>query len=197
MRIVFIGCTNGKDDLLAVPDGDVLICTGDFSSSFGMRYDLDRFNALLGRLPHKHKFVVFGDYELWCDDHEEEAISRMFNAKVLIDETVEVDGIKIHGTPWSPWSFGRKHGFIKFAFCDDDNFIQYRWAHIPEGLDILVTHCPPGWCGLEEIVAKVRPKVHAFSHGDGKQYYARIKQINVEQYDRREKQIGKPVVMDI
>lgn len=196
MRVVFIGCTNGKDDLLAVPAGDILICTGDFSTATGSRFDLDRFNALLGRLPHKHKFVVFGDRDGWCDANETEAISRMYNARVLVDETVEVEGLKIYGTPWFPTSLGGALTF-RHAFCDSDDFVAQHWKDIPTGLDILVTHCPASYEPLAEIVARVRPKVHVFSHGDGRQHYARIKSVNVTQFDGAGKSIGKPVVMDI
>ncbi|MFA5135508.1 MAG: hypothetical protein WC505_07020 [Patescibacteria group bacterium] len=196
MRFVFIGCTHHEDYLLSVPDGDVLICTGDFSSTFGTRYDVDRFNALLGRLPHKYKFVVFGDRDEWCDANETEAISRLYNAKVLVDETVEVEGFKIFGTPWSPWSFSREFS-LAGAFCDHDDYMIHRWCHIPEGLDILITHCPPEFGGLAEIVRQRAPRLHVFSHGNGKQHYARTKALNVTQMDRFGNVVGKPVVMDL
>ena len=51
------------------------------------------------------------------------------------------------------------------------------WAHLPEEIDILVTHCPPfGVCDithkgyhvgckyLKEAVDLVKPKVHIFGH---------------------------------
>lgn len=60
------------------------------------------------------------------------------NVKMLIDEADEVNGLKIYGSSWVPfingcWAFEEKHA----------GFLKDRFADIPEGLDVLLTHSPP------------------------------------------------------
>lgn len=59
------------------------------------------------------------------------------NATMLVDKLVEVDGLKIYGTPWVPiisyrWAFEAEH----------DKLVQ-KFSQIPQGVDILLTHTPP------------------------------------------------------
>jgi hypothetical protein len=197
MRLVVIGRTNAQDPLLTVPDGDILICTGDFSSWVGTQHDLERFNIFLGRLPHKHKLVIFGDREEWCECHEAEAAARLFNAYYLCEETVEIGGLKIYGAPWTPPQLGRDNGTRK-AFCAPDDYLQLRWNLIPNNLDVLVTHCPPHLGGLYAVVKNRQPKLHVYSHGNGNSYPgAKTKFVSVDAYDLEEKRAGQAVVINL
>lgn len=59
------------------------------------------------------------------------------NATMLIDQMIEVNGLKIYGTPWVPiinyrWAFEAEHDKLKCKF-----------SMIPEDVDILLTHTPP------------------------------------------------------
>lgn len=59
------------------------------------------------------------------------------NATMLVDQLVDVDGLKIYGSPWVPiisyhWAFEAEHDKLKD-----------RFSMIPEDIDILVTHTPP------------------------------------------------------
>jgi Icc-related predicted phosphoesterase len=54
----------------------------------------------------------------------------------LCDETVELGGVAIHGTPWTP-TFG------DWAFMAGEAELARRWAGIPDSVDLLVTHGPP------------------------------------------------------
>jgi hypothetical protein len=49
-----------------IPEGDVLIHAGDFTST-GTEHQVAQFNAWLGSLPHKHKIVIAGNHELTFD----------------------------------------------------------------------------------------------------------------------------------
>lgn len=62
--------------------------------------------------------------------------SRQFNIYYLQDEEVEVEGLRIYGTPWC-------HQFGEWAFMADDDFLRQKYADIPNGLDILITHDAP------------------------------------------------------
>lgn len=53
----------------------------------------------------------------------------------LIDAEAGVCGVRIYGTPWTP-TFGR------WAFMDSEDMLIRRFAAVPEGLDILLSHGP-------------------------------------------------------
>lgn len=59
IRIVCLSDTHCKHDSLQIPDGDILIHGGDFSST-GKESEVEEFSKWLGKLPHKHKIVIAG-----------------------------------------------------------------------------------------------------------------------------------------
>lgn len=65
------------------------------------------------------------------------------NATMLIDRAVEVKGLKIYGTPWVPIISYR------WAFEAESDRLKTKFATIPEGLDILLTHTPPRYDYLD------------------------------------------------
>jgi hypothetical protein len=162
MKIVVIGGTNGFEP--EVPDGDMLICTGDFSSFAGTRGDVERFNAWLGRLPHKYKIVVPGDRDAWCSYSDRMTKEVLSNAVVLIDTGVEIAGLKIYGTPWIPDEIGRTE-VTGNAFGTTDPYLELKFSYIPEDLDILVTHCPGDNTILITAVDRTKPRLHVCGHG--------------------------------
>lgn len=204
-RFVFVGCLYHlcqEYNVFTPPAGDVLVFTGDLDTRWTWRTtaehagrnQLIQFNEWLGRQPHRHKLVVFGDQDIWCDDHEDEARKLLSNAKVLVDEEIEIDGLRIYGTPWTPDSL--VHGYKAHAFNEHDDYINHRWAGIPSGLDLLVTHCPPGRGGLAAAIWKTRPLVHCFSHGEGQSSSDKTVSLNVEQFTTEGVVVGPPVVFD-
>lgn len=58
IRFVCISDTHNKQQTMRVPDGDVLLHTGDFTVR-GTLKEVRAFNQWLGTLPHKHKVCVF------------------------------------------------------------------------------------------------------------------------------------------
>jgi hypothetical protein len=78
------------------------------------------FNTWLGALPHRHKVVIAGNHELSLDPATwREAAGYMLqagepvlgpaavralltNCTYLEDEAVELEGVKIYGSPWQP-----------------------------------------------------------------------------------------------
>jgi Icc-related predicted phosphoesterase len=205
-RFVFVGCLYQlaqEYNTFTVPEGDVLVFTGDLDTRWTWqmkaehagRNQLIQFNDWLGRQPHRHKLVVFGDQDIWCDDHEDEARKLLSNAKVLVDEEVEIDGLRVYGTPWTPNSM--TPGPQTHAFNEQDSYIEHRWAGIPSGLDLLVTHCPPGRGGLAATIWKTRPLVHCFSHGAGQSSSDKTVSRNVEQFTPEGVVVGAPVELDL
>jgi len=169
MRIVLASDTHGLHRQLEVPSGDLLIHAGDFtffSKPPNILYD---FNAWLGSLPHRHKVVVPGNHEFILEEPRNQG--AIANAILLVDSGVEVEGIRVWGSPVTPL-YGGAFGMSRAA----DR--KRHWARIPEGLDILITHGPPlgildhgprsqrheGCPELREAVLQARPRVHVFGH---------------------------------
>jgi Icc-related predicted phosphoesterase len=169
MRIVLMSDTHGLHRQLEVPDGDMLIHAGDLTMNSKPDWMYGHFNVWLGELPHRHKFVIPGNNDYLLEEPKERRV--ITNATLLIDSGVEVEGIKIWGSPVTPLYGG--------AFGMSNHADRKRlWAQIPDRLDILITHGPPfaildhssrseRWEGcpyLLEAVFRAFPRVHVFGH---------------------------------
>ncbi len=169
MRIVLISDTHGLHRQLDVPDGDLLIHAGDFTCYSKPPFVLSDFDAWLGSLPHRHKAVVPGNHEFVLEEPRNRG--AITNATLLIDSGVEIEGIRIWGSPTTPLYGG--------AFGMSSHEARKKlWAQIPDGLDILITHGPPfaildhsksaerreGCPYLLEAVFRAFPRVHIFGH---------------------------------
>ena len=173
MKIVCISDTHEFHRQIKVPDGDVLIHSGDFSWRGTEEATVD-FNEWLGTLPHKHKIFVPGNHDFIFQRNVSMARALLSNATVLIDESVEIDGIKFHGVPWTPQ-------FFNWAFMGDREKMKQVWEAVPEGVDVLITHGPAygildavrpphpittrvGCMDLAEALPRIKPKIHVFGH---------------------------------
>ena len=116
--------------------------------------------------------MVAGNHD-WCFVRERQEAIALLGPSVhyLQDDGVELEGVRFYGSPWQPayndWAFNLERGAA----------LAERWALIPEGVDVLITHVPPegigdtgpvgGRHGCEELkraIARVRPRVHCFGH---------------------------------
>lgn len=172
MRIVAVADThNFHDDLGRLPDGDLLIHAGDLCGA-GELFELRRAAAWLQALPHCYKIVIAGNHD-FCFEREPQESIRALGPGItyLQDSEAVVDGVRIWGSPWQPefcdWAFNLPRG----------RALAEKWALIPDGIDILVTHGPPhGYgdhCfdgrreGCEDLllaIRRVRPLLHVFGH---------------------------------
>jgi Icc-related predicted phosphoesterase len=128
------------------------------------------FNAWLGELPHRHKVLTPGNHERYLAEDPRKC-SMLSNATVLIDEAVEIEGLKIWGSPITPLygvAFGRSSPADR----------RRLYAQIPPDTDVIITHGPPhaildsapgshvhaGDPELLEAVLRIRPRMHIFGH---------------------------------
>lgn len=169
MRIVCISDTHGQHGQLRIPEGDLLVCTGDFTRR-GRRAEVTDFNDWLGSLPHRHKVIVAGNHDFLFEQMPD-ARSLLSCAIYLQDEACSLHGLRIYGSPWQP-------RFFDWAFNADRGApLRQIWAQIPSGTDVLLTHGPPHGIldttvrgqsvGCEELtlaIQRVRPKLHVFGH---------------------------------
>ena len=74
---------------------------------------------------------------MFCKRYPVSWLKSELGVECLIEELVEVNGVKIYGTPWTPM-------FCNWAFMDADGAaLDEKYSTIPENVDILITHGPP------------------------------------------------------
>jgi Icc-related predicted phosphoesterase len=169
MRIVCVSDTHGRHRFTDVPDGDILVHAGDLTRH-GALEDVEEFDRWLGTLPHTHKIVIAGNHDFCFQDRPAEARARLTRATYLEDSGCEVAGLTFFGSPWTPT-------FFDWAFMLPDPDLAPKWALIPAGLDVLITHGPPlgvldwtnrkehaGSATLFQRVSEVKPRLHVFGH---------------------------------
>lgn len=171
VRCVLWSDTHRYHDRVALPAGDLLVHAGDFCS-WGAVDEAEAFASFLREQPHEHKVVIAGNHDR-CLEDDRSLGPRLFDgwAHYLLDSGVELFGLRLWGSPWQPefhhWAFNLPRG----------EPLAEKWALIPEGIDILVTHGPPhdvldrnatseptGCEALALAIARVRPRLHVFGH---------------------------------
>jgi len=207
MKIVCISDTHMRHTM-EIPDGDVLVHSGDFTIGRDSLVDLMGFAEWFLNLPHKHKVLVPGNHD-WCFQNKE-AIARSLlpGVHILINEEVVIDDVKFYGTPIQPI-------FHNWAFNASDEVRRKAFKQIPIDTAVLVTHTPPygildvvdrygaGSVGCEilaEQVSSIQPKAHIFGHiheaygqynENGTQY------VNCSLCDLNYRAINPPIIIDI
>lgn len=206
MRIVCLSDTHGLHDHLRVPDGDLLLHAGDFSMG-GHPAEIERFDRWLGTLPHAHKVVVAGNHDFLFEREPARARALLSNASYLQDGEFALDGLRIWGSPWQPW-------FHDWAFnLARGPELAARWALIPDGVDVLVTHGPPaaildrtrdgeevGCSDLAQALERVRPRLHVFGHiheGYGRLERDGTTYVNASNCNLRYRAVQPPIVVEL
>jgi Icc-related predicted phosphoesterase len=130
------------------------------------------FNEWLGEMPHAFRVVIPGNHDSVVEDASRRAL--ITNATLLINEIVEIMGLKLWGSPTTP-HLGEAFGVVS------DTVRAKLYSRIPADTDILVTHGPPygildqapgshhheGCNQLLAAVRKVKPMLHVFGHIHG------------------------------
>lgn len=141
MKITFISDTHNKHGLIPkdyLEGGDIIIHAGDVSSR-GTEDEINVFMNWYSKLPYTHKILIAGNHDFFF----ESASKYIIDAKVqlypeityLNDSGVEIEGIKIWGSPVQPYFHG-------WAFNRIGETINEHWDKIPLDTNILITHGP-------------------------------------------------------
>lgn len=91
------------------------------------------FSDWCENLPAKHVVVIAGNHDAVIMGNP--GLMQDVSCIYLQDETIELEGLKIYGAPWTP-KFG------SWAFMQEDPNLAEKWDRIPEDVDILMTHGP-------------------------------------------------------
>ena len=161
---------------------DLLIHAGDAADSNSLLTNEVEFREFWDwweTYPAKYKVFVPGNHDLYMESPMSKSLRKKHkgqnNSWILIDQTAEIEGIKIFGSPYTPeFSTG-------WAFNSRRDKLHKRWGMIDPGVDIIVTHGPPryildhvprggnmlesvGCSALAKRIAEVRPKYSIFGH---------------------------------
>ena len=224
MRVVCISDTHLRHDF-PVPTGDILIHAGDLTLK-GDEQELEKACHWLDSLDFRYTVVIAGNHDWLFQREPEEAqrIAAFYGLFYLQDEEVNINGLKIYGTPWQP-------NFCNWAFnVDTEGELADHYSNIPLDTDILITHCPPrgtldqairshhtmftepgdvmyenvGSTSLHDVWRMIFPRLHVFGHiheAHGvKQYEFSDEtryQVNASICDERYRPVHKPVVIDL
>src|SRR5262245_10950945 len=136
MRIVAVADTHLFHDDLRIPDGDVFIHAGDMCRA-GTLEELKVAAEWIQSLPHAKKIVIAGNHDWAFADSQAEAIAVLGNGVTYLqDSSFVLEGLKLWGSPWQPefnrWAFNLPRG----------DKLREKWALIPPGTDVLLTHGP-------------------------------------------------------
>jgi Icc-related predicted phosphoesterase len=206
LKIVAISDTHNKHYLLSLPKGDMIIHGGDVSLR-GKRREVIKFLDWFSRLDYKYKIFIAGNHDFLFEDHNliTEILKDYPQLIYLNDSGVEIEGIKIWGSPIQPY-------FHNWAFNRIGTSIIKHWDLIPNDTNILITHGPPfgildkttrgaevGCPFLLEKVNIVKPKFHIFGHiheSQGDVVENGIHFINASVLDFNHNLINQPIIFE-
>ena len=180
MEIWHISDTHGFHELLQIPEGiDMVIHSGDGSNPrdpYTNEPEVRGFINWFGGLDIKYKVYVAGNHDTSI---EKKLVTKAdFNDHGIVyleNETCEIEGIKIFGSPHTP-QFGQ------WAFMKARHKLDRIWkGAIEDGTHIIVTHGPPKgildlsedvrgnleFCGCKSLrnrVMEVKPILVLFGH---------------------------------
>ena len=179
MKVLHISDTHGYHDLLSIQDDiDMVIHSGDaanYRDPYTNEAEMWKFLDWYAAVPVRHKIYVPGNHD-----------SSIFHGLIkperfrdrgihcVIDQSIEIDGVKLWGSPWTPtfgnWSYNR-----------DRSKLNKLWMTIPDDTDVVITHGPPmgvldlsrnaqgelemcGCSALKKRVLVIQPRYHLFGH---------------------------------
>lgn len=211
MIITLISDTHNKHNKLNddLPGGNLIIDSGDISS-MGYEHEIDGFCKWFDKLNYNHKVFCAGNHDFGFEKDPDKAyeIIQKYKVNYLQDSMLEIDGIKIWGSPWQP-------EFCGWAFNLPKNGWQLaeKWNNIPEDIDILITH-GPSFGNLDQVVGRkenlgcellterikvIKPKIHVFGHihsGYGYKFDGITHHINASVLNEQYVYTNKPLTID-
>lgn len=236
LRITHISDTHNKHNRITedLPGGDIIIHSGDFSS-IGRKSESQTFVKWFGKLPYKYKIFIAGNHDLsfeseklfrmksdWFDgkkDYDEPAeegkpywVSELLEflpdgVIYLENESVEIEGVKIWGSPFSA-RFGRDWAFN----VDRGEKSRELWGTVPTDTNILITHGPAFGVGdrnndglhvgcedLRERVINLEPDIHLSGHiheAYGYTHFGNTHSINGSNLNLNYLYLNKPITFD-
>ena len=227
MKIVAISDTHGLHSQMEhmLPKGDLLIHAGDLTN-VGHKHEVEDILGWFNKVSSKYTYgVVFiaGNHDRSFDpkfnldsqtekpDWLEEKLAFLYdNVYYLENNSVNINGVNIWGSPITPWFHGDRWAFNRRRGDE----IKEVWDTIPNNTDIIVTHGPVygkldfteydklyvGCFELEKRIYSVKPKLHIGGHiheGYGMTYDENTTYINASTCNIHYEPVNTPIEFDI
>jgi len=198
MRIAATSDLHGH--LPEVPDCDVLCIAGDIGrgdidphvDAAWWTNTVDGFLHWLHELRRRNIVVigVAGNHDFILEHHGHK-FADLLPWIYLQDESIELGGVKFHGTPWQRWQGG--WAFNSPEVDPGEEFLREKFALIPDDTDVLIAHVPPagfhdrvgrsnvGSIALNRRIEQICPTLAVYGHihhGYG------VEQVDTGEYQR-------------
>ena len=177
---MFLSDTHGRHNEITelygeLPYVDIMVHSGD-CTRYGEYDETDLFLHWYSQQNAKHKVLIAGNHDFVFQNKQrtKQLLELNHSITYLEDEYINIDGIGIYGSPWSP-VFGM-WAFMKHRNAELDSV----WQKVPTdgSVDVLVTHTPRygrfdvsvrgnynvGCEMLANRINDIHPKVHVFGH---------------------------------
>lgn len=173
-----------------LPEGDLLIHSGDLTGT-GRKDEVEEvlqwFKEIAPHYTHGIAFIA-GNHDRSFDPKfnyldnqrkkpdwlEEKLASLPSNVHYLENSGLTVEGLKIWGSPITPWFYGDRWAFNKHRGAE----INDVWNTIPNDTNVLITHGPPAkigdfipssreYVGCSDLLHRIQvilPKLVVFGH---------------------------------
>ena len=139
-KLVLISDTHEYHERITIPKCDILCHTGDFSNR-GKPHKVRGFLEWFSKQPANHAIYISGNHDCSYEkkpEFKQQMIEEFPELIYLEDSGVEVEGLKIYGSPYTPefcgWNFMHPRGSKELAD---------KWDLIPRDTDVLLTHGMP------------------------------------------------------
>lgn len=153
MKILATSDMHGNLEGLSLDGIDVALLAGDIAPLHGfsvwhvhdqLKWMNQKFSNWCSKWPSCKVVFIPGNHDLFpiakCKFNRPDinfSLHLPDNAYMLIDQEIDINGLKIYGTPWVPIISYR------WAFEADHQTLASKFNAIPENLDILLTHAAP------------------------------------------------------
>jgi Icc-related predicted phosphoesterase len=136
MKIINIADTHGLHKDLVIDEADMIIFAGDFMTDGYNESEVDDFIEWFSNIDIKYKIMIAGNHDRFVQNFKDDFTNKLPKSIIYLeDSSVEIEGLKIYGTPWSKVFGG-------WAFNASENALQALFDGIPEDIDILISHAP-------------------------------------------------------
>jgi len=208
LKIVIIADTHNKHHELTLPPGDILIHAGDVSMN-GEVSEILNFLNWFSVQDFSNKIFIAGNHDFFFEREIEDTIQKIIPPGIIYlnDSGTTIKGIKIWGSPITPWFFNWAFNRLR------GDQISRHWELIPKNTDIIVTHGPVfrkldvnkegQHAGCKDLFLKlqqINPRFHICGHIH--ESYGMIKEfettfINASVVNSNYELMNHPIIIDL
>lgn len=171
MKIVITSDLHGYTPI--IPECDLLLIAGDYAPVNDERLGAQAaflagpFKQWLERVPARHVVGIAGNHDSLFERNPDLLPRLRLRWHYLQDSGVEIEGLRIYGIPWVPYTH--------MAFHADTHKMSDKYGRVPENTDIVLAHGPPfaycdrygeplgGW-QANTMIKRRRPVLYACGH---------------------------------